>query len=579
MPKRLLTGTHTYFMLLARLMLCCFLIFLVHGISAWLINQPRDAGTDVPSGKLTSLSFAPFREGFSPLEEVFPLPEHIDEDLHLLADKTHSVRTYSSLGGLEVAPEMARKYGLSMIQGGWLGYGFADNQKEIAALIKSANANPDVVKRVIVGNEVLLRGEMNVDRLISYIREVKRAVKQPVSYADVWSMYMKYPQLIKEVDFITIHILPYWEDEPIAVEKAGEHLEKIVKQVEDEARGVAPGKPILIGESGWPSAGRQRGMATPGVVNEAKFIRDMIQVANRHGFDYNIVEAFNQPWKSNLEGVVGANWGLFSADRNPVFPLTGKVSENPDWLLHFVSASLLWLLLVAAYFKKLPYFSLPRLMVLLSLMQLFSISLVTLADFLWYTSYSGVQRGYTVLIVIANAWLGVLLIRRYSDMLTTQPDQNQLALRLRTAYLFFIVLGLYKTYGLTVNGRYLSFPVEQFALPVLGIVGLMVCQWLSQAKNYQQAMGFDRLSGSHQHNRRDRWIAYALSFAAFALILGETKAFMDGRDFIQAHPGFSEGLPFALSYTLNNHQLLAWLVCLLALSLPFWLNTERKSQP
>ena len=75
-----------------------------------------------------------------------------------------------------------------------------------------------MVKRVIVGNEVLLRGEMDVDRLIGYIREVKRAVKQPVSYADVWSMYMKYPKLINEVDFITIHILPYWEDEPILVQ-------------------------------------------------------------------------------------------------------------------------------------------------------------------------------------------------------------------------------------------------------------------------------------------------------------------------------------------------------------------------
>ena len=76
-----------------------------------------------------------------------------------------------------------------------------------------------------------------------------------------------------------------------------EHLEKVVKQVEDEARGIAPGKPILIGESGWPSTGRQRGMAVPGVVNEAKFIRGMIQVANRHGFDYNIVEALISPGK------------------------------------------------------------------------------------------------------------------------------------------------------------------------------------------------------------------------------------------------------------------------------------------
>ncbi len=61
-----------------------------------------------------------------------------------------------------------------------------------------------------------------------------------------------------------------------------------------------------------------------------RFIRELIQVANRQGFDYNIVEAFNQPWKSNSEGVVGANWGLLNIDREPVFPLTGPVMENPD---------------------------------------------------------------------------------------------------------------------------------------------------------------------------------------------------------------------------------------------------------
>ncbi|QPK62049.1 exo-beta-1,3-glucanase [Methylomonas sp. LL1] len=563
----------------ARLLLCTLFILLVHGGVSWFINQPQNAGTDVPSGKLTSLSFAPFREGFSPLEEVFPPIEHIDEDMRLLADKTHSIRTYASTGGLEAAPGIARKYGLTMIQGGWLGYGVLDNKKEMAALIESANSNPDVVKRVIVGNEVLLRGEMDANRLIAYIRQVKSAVKQPVSYADVWSMYMKHPELIKEVDFITIHILPYWEDEPISVEHAGEHLEKIVKQVEDEARGIAPGKPILIGESGWPSAGRQRGMAIPGVVNEAKFIRDMIQVANRHGFDYNIVEAFNQPWKSNLEGVVGANWGLLSADRKPVFPLTGPVYENPDWPLHFAAATVLWLLIIAACFKQLRIASVARLVVFLTLAQLFSACMVTLADFLWYTSYSMLQRGYTLFIVLANAMLGYYLIRRYLDILHGKPGDERLAKRLRNIYLFFIALALYKTYGLAVNGRYLSFPLEQFAIPVLGIIGLIVCQWLCQGKPNGQMLRLDSLIGGNLASRRDRLIAYFLSIAAVAMVLGETKAFMDGRDFIQAHPGLSEGLPVALSYTLNNQQLVGWIACLLALSLPFWIsNTDHKTQ-
>jgi exo-beta-1,3-glucanase (GH17 family) len=563
---------------IARLLLSLLLILIAHGAFDWFANRPQDAGIDVPSGKLMSLSFAPFREGFSPLEEVLPLREHLDEDLKLLADKTESIRTYASLGGMEPTPDLVRKYGLKMIQGGWLGYGHQDNKKEMEALIKSANAHPDVVKRVIVGNEVLLRGEMDVDKLINYIREVKRAVKQPVSYADVWSMYMKYPKLIKEVDFITIHILPYWEDEPISVEHASEHLEKIVKQVEDEARGIAPGKPILIGESGWPSAGRQRGMAIPGVVNEAKFIRGMIQVANRHGFDYNIVEAFNQPWKSNLEGVVGANWGLLSADRKPVFPLTGPVSENPNWMIHFAIATVLWLLIVALYFKKLQSLSWMRLLVFLALSLVLSVCLVTLANFLWYTSYSQGQRAYTLLMVGANAVFGGLLIQRFHDVLADNPGSMRLASWLRNGYLFFIVLALYKTYGLAVHGRYLSFPVEQFAIPALGVIGLIVCLWLGERRPGGQLLALDPLTGWSLHSHRDRLVAYFLSIGVIAMVLGETKAFMDGRDFIQAHPGFSEGLPVALSYTLHNQQLLSWLACLFILSIPFWFNTEHKTR-
>ncbi|MDD5410434.1 MAG: exo-beta-1,3-glucanase [Methylobacter sp.] len=564
----------------AKILLCLILIMIIHGTFDWFANQPQNAGADVPAGKLMSLSFAPYRDGFSPspMAQKFPLPEHIDEDLGLLADKTHNIRTYSILGGMEPTPDFARKYGVDMIQGGWLGDGHEGNKKEIEALIKSVNAHPDVIKRVIVGNEVLLRRDMDVDRLIAYIREVKQAIKQPVSYADVWSIYMRYPQLINEVDFITIHILPYWEDEPVSIEHAAEHIEKIFKQVEDKALSMGQSKPILIGESGWPSAGRQRGMAVPSIVNEAKFIRSIIQVANRHHFDYNIVEAFNQSWKSNNEGIAGANWGLLSVDRKPVFPLTGPVSENPDWPLYFALATALWLLIVAVYFKKLQSFSLLRLLVFLTLTQALSICLITLTNFLWHTSYSQWQRAYSVLMVATNAALGGLLVQRFYDVLTGKPGVQRLASRLRSGYLFFILLALYRTYSLTFNGRCLSFPVEQFAIPALGVCGLVVCLWISRRQFDGQTLAFDRLIGGNMSTPRDRGIAYLLSFGVVALVLGETHAFMDGYDFIQAHPGFTEGLPVALGYTLCNQQLLTWLLCIFTLSIPFWPIGAQKAQ-
>lgn len=565
-------------MRITNLLFCLIFIVVVHGAIAWSLNRPQDAGVDVPSGKLRSLSFAPYREGFSPIEEKFPLPEHIDADLGLVADKTHTIRTYSILGGMQPTPEFARKHGVEMIQGGWLGDGHASNKLEIAALIESVNANPDVVKRVLVGNEVLLRKDMDVDTLISYIRQVKQAVKQPVSYADVWSIYLKYPQLMQEVDFITVHILPYWEDEPVAIEDAAGHVEKIVKQIEDKAHSMGLNKPILIGESGWPAAGRQRGHAVPSVVNETRFIRSLIEVVNRHGLDYNIVEAFNQPWKSHNEGVVGANWGLLTIDREPVFPLTGPVYENADWLLDFVWATSLWLLLVAIYVKKLPSLSLPRLVVFLTLAQVLGICLVILANFLWFTSYSSWQQAYTLLLIAANALLSGLLLQRCYAILAQQPARPALASRLRSTYLFFVVLALYKTYSLAFNGRYLSFPVEQFAIPAIGICGLIACLCLTQRHLHWHMLSFDSLSGGNSQAPRDRLLAYFFSAGMLAVVIGETYEFMAAYDFIQAHPNFSEGLPVALGYTLYNQQLLNWLLCILVLSIPFWASRSGKAK-
>ena len=558
-----------------KLLLCLLFIVLTHAAIAWFNNQPQDAGPDVPSGKLRSLSFAPYHDGFSPIEQKFPEPEHIDADLRIIADKTYNIRTYSVRGGMQPTPEFARQQGVDMIMGAWLGDGHPENKIEIQTLIQAAKQNQDIVKRVIVGNEVLLRKDMDIDSLIGYIRQVKQAIKQPVTYADVWSSYMQYPQLFNEVDFITIHILPYWEDEPIAIEHAAAHVEKIVKQIQDKAHSMGVNKPILIGESGWPAVGRQRGAAVPSVVNEAKFIRELIQVAHRQGFDYNIVEAFNQPWKSNSEGVVGANWGLLTIDREPVFPLTGPVMENPNWLLHLAWATSLCLLVVGVGFSSLQKLSLLQLLGFLTLAQLFCMSLVSLADLMWSTSYSVWQQGYTVFMVAANAMLAAGLLMRFYAVLLKQPTNKTLAKNLRISYLFFTLLAIIKTYQLALDGRYLSFPVEQFTLPALGILGLMIGFGLIQNRF---KITFNDLTGATQQHYSERFLAYLLSIGVVAVVIGETHSFMSAYDFIQAHPDFTQGLPVALGYSLQNQQLIHWLLCILILSLPFWPNRAENAK-
>ena len=176
---------------------------------------------------------------------------------------------------------------------------------------------------------------------VRWLGRVRAGVRVPVTYADVWEFWLRHPELAASVDFVTIHILPFWEDQPVGVVQAVEHVADIRRQVADRF-----GKPILIGETGWPSEGRQREGAAPGRVAEARFVRELLLRANREGWDYNLIEAFDQPWKRRLEGTVGGHWGILDVTGNAKFPLDGPLSERAGWGLPLLTALLGAVLLV-----------------------------------------------------------------------------------------------------------------------------------------------------------------------------------------------------------------------------------------
>lgn len=335
---------------LSAIRLLLLLVFFVAaaGLNAavwWWPNRPIPTGSATaaaPVGPIKSVSFAPFRRGQSPLTKIYPSADEVAEDLAALQGISRSVRTYTSREGLQVVPELARRYGLEVIHSAWIGREIRINEQEVEALIDQANRYPDTIKRVIVGNEVLLRKEQTAEQLIAYIRRVKAAVKQPVSYADVWEFWLKHPQLLQEVDFVTVHFLPYWEDHPIGVKHAMPHIMDVYNIV--QAR--LPGKPILIGEVGWPSQGRARREAVPSRHDAATFITDFLRLAEAKGLDYNLVEAFDQPWKAALEGTVGGAWGVLDELRRPKYQLGAPQSELPNWPVYAALASVLALSLI-----------------------------------------------------------------------------------------------------------------------------------------------------------------------------------------------------------------------------------------
>ena len=310
----------------------CFVCaaIIIAGVWAWLGKPVPMPQAPLAAGeKLWCVSYAPFRGSQTPLDPTTRISaDQIEDDLSRLAKLTRCVRVYSTDYGIDQVAGIAAKHGLKVLQGLWLSSDPGKNRSEIDNAVALANRYPDTVRAIVVGNEVLLRGEMTAGDLAATIRAVKARVRVPVTYADVWEFWLRNAALAQSVDFVTVHILPYWEDVPVAAPQAAAHVEAILQRVRD----TFPGKEVVIGEVGWPSAGRMREGALPSPSNQARVIQDVLALAKREQVDVNVIESFDAPWKRAFEGTVGGHWGILGdASRAPKFTFGEAVSDHPDW--------------------------------------------------------------------------------------------------------------------------------------------------------------------------------------------------------------------------------------------------------
>ncbi|HEV2212291.1 MAG TPA: glycosyltransferase, partial [Gammaproteobacteria bacterium] len=288
-------------------------------------------------------SFSPFRGNEDAIAHRLPTDEEIDADLRLVSGWSNTVRTYTVEGTLGDIPRLAQRYRMHVMLGAWVDGDNDKTEEEIERLIDLANHNSDV-STVVVGNEVTLRGDVSQSELIAYLDRVRAAVRQPVSTAEPWYTWIRNPELVKHVDFITVHMLPYWEG--IDVQQAVPYIDQRMRDL----RAAYPDTPIVIGEVGWPSVGRTRHAAVASPANEAMFLRRFLAYAGRRQWNYRIMEAFDQPWKQQTEGAVGAYWGVWDVNRSPKFEFSKPIVRIPHWrTLAAVSMVLAALVLAAVY--------------------------------------------------------------------------------------------------------------------------------------------------------------------------------------------------------------------------------------
>ncbi|HEY0635212.1 MAG TPA: glycosyltransferase [Gammaproteobacteria bacterium] len=312
-------------------------------IALWAMTNRPEQEPAWPE-RINGFSFTPLRAHNDPITGNYPSREEIDEDLKLLEGKVKEVRTYSVESTLADIPELARKHNIKVTLGVWLDNNLENNQWQLDKMLEVYGQQRSNITRVIVGNEALYRDQLTPAQLIDYLDWARERIVGQVSTAETPSIWLENPQLADHVDFITIHILPYWEGQDI------EAAIEFTKNKYNEIQAAFPNKKILIGEVGWPSRGRDFGYAEASVAKEAKFLREFLQLAQKERYDYFVMEAFDQPWKRQNEGDVGAYWGVYDADRQPKFEFVEPVVPIPEWrvlaAISIIIATITFMLLV-----------------------------------------------------------------------------------------------------------------------------------------------------------------------------------------------------------------------------------------
>src|SRR5467141_3863843 len=316
---------------------------LTFAVWAWL-NRPT---LEPPwPARIQGFAFSPFRANEDPTHLQMPTDAEIDSDLALLEGTVNAVRTYSVEKTLADVPELAERHDLNVALGAWIDAHRDNNELQLQTAIALANTHINVV-RVIIGNEVIFRGDLPIEQLESYLDRARAALGQPVSTAEPWHVWLAHPELAQHVDFIGVHLLPYWEG--VAVDAAVNYSLTQLKRLQQ----MFPHKPIVVAEIGWPSRGRTRESAVASDANEALFLRRFLRRAEQEQLIYYVMEAFDQPWKAYLEGAVGSYWGVYDVNRHPKFAFIAPIVRVPEWhILAAVSVAVALLLLGLLYLNS-----------------------------------------------------------------------------------------------------------------------------------------------------------------------------------------------------------------------------------
>ena len=273
-------------------------------------NELQNLSQSVLSAGMHGLCFSPYEEGQEPGDLISEA--QIRRKLEVISPYTQWIRTFSCTEGNEQIPKIAKEYGLKTLVGAWLGDDSEVNEQEIEGLIALSKAG--FVDVAAVGNEVMYRGDLEEDELITFINRVKNEIPNvPVGYVDAYYEFSDRPKITEVCDVILANCYPYWEGCSL------EYSLVYMKQMYQQALNVGKGKKVIITETGWPSKGTSLEGAHPSYDNALRYFINAQKWSKDDAIEMFYFSSFDESWKVGSEGDVGAYWGLWDKDENLKF--------------------------------------------------------------------------------------------------------------------------------------------------------------------------------------------------------------------------------------------------------------------
>ncbi len=274
-------------------------------ITNYSVDELKELVRSLLQGKIHGISFSPYVEGQGPGTTM--TEEQIRERMQIIAPYVNWIRSFSCTEGNQLIPKVAKEMGLKTLVGVWLDDDLENNELELSNALELAKQG--YVDLLAVGNEVLLRGDLTQDQLIDYLKRAKAGANPiPVGYVDAYFEFVDYPEITAQCDVIFANCYPFWEGYP------AEHALVYMKDMYHRAIKAGNGKPVIISETGWPNLGTAVGQAIPSYENAVKYLVNSYQWAEEEGVDIFYFSSFDEAWKVDAEGDVGAYWGIW--DKN-----------------------------------------------------------------------------------------------------------------------------------------------------------------------------------------------------------------------------------------------------------------------